>query len=66
MDLVDNPADAPQRIEEGLVYVDFEIIPHWGNAKYAGTQHKIKQYLEADGYKVKTLTDEQAIVIRQE
>lgn len=36
IELLDNPADAPEVLWEGLNLVDYGIIPHWGVEKYAG------------------------------
>jgi len=53
------------RIEEGLGFVDFEIVPHWDNDKYEDILGKIKDRLEKDGYKVKTLNDDQAVIVNK-
>lgn len=36
IELLDNPADAPEVLWPGLGLVNYGIIPHWGEQKYAG------------------------------
>ncbi len=36
IEVLDNPAEAPEAIWPGLNLVDYGIIPHWGEKKYAG------------------------------
>jgi len=63
VDLVDDPDDAPEVIEKGLKFVDFTIVPHWGYDKYTKELTKMRDSLKKDGFEVKTITDNQAIVI---
>jgi dipeptidase E len=63
VDLIDEPEEAPERIEEGLDLVDFCIVPHWGNEKYAALLNQVRDGLVKDDYAVKTLTDEQAVIV---
>lgn len=63
IELLDNPADAPETLWEGLGLVDYGIIPHWGSQKYADrmdqTLDEMQQFV-----KVKTLTDSDAIIVK--
>jgi dipeptidase E len=51
---------------EGMKIIDFVILPHWGEDKYQAASNEIKVNLENDGYKVKTLTNKQALVVIDE
>ena len=54
----------PDKIKwEGLKLIDFVILPHWGEEKYQSQFNIVKKNLENDGFKVKTLTNKQALSI---
>ena len=54
----------PKNIKwEGLSLVNFVILPHWGEEKYAIRFSTLKKRLENDGFTVKTLTNRQAFSI---
>jgi len=64
--LVDNIEISPEpnKIKwEGLSLVDFVVLPHWGEKKYLPQLRRIKKDLEADNFKVRTLTNKQALSI---
>lgn len=63
VDLLDEPNEAPQQIEEGLGVVNFVIVPHWNNRKYKTLLTRMRDCLISEGFEVRTLTDEQAIVV---
>lgn len=63
IDLLDEPEDAPEQIEEGLGLVDFVIVPHWGNPTYEKLLTQMRDSIASEGHEVKTLTDEQAIIV---
>lgn len=48
-------------IYEGLGFVPYAIVPHWGSA-WSGTDSMV-ELLEADGVKYKTLADNQVLII---
>lgn len=57
----------PEDIEwEGLNLVDFVILPHWGEEKYIERFKMAKGGLESDGFKVKTLTNKQALIVNDD
>jgi dipeptidase E len=62
VEILDNPADAPEQIEEGLGLVDFCIVPHWDYKPYKEQLTKMRDGLKDEGYEVITLTDRQAII----
>jgi len=63
VDLIDEPEDSPERIEEGLGLVNFAIIPHWDNEKYKAQLTRMRDGLANEGYEVKVLTDQQAVIV---
>jgi dipeptidase E len=64
--LIDDPSDAPVVIEKGVGLVKFCIVPHWGYEKYEKELKNIRDLLRKDGFEVKTLTDNQAIIINDD
>lgn len=64
IEFADDPAEAPEPIYEALGLTDFAVIPHWGNEKYRAVLEKCKEESERYGRKVITLSDTQAIVVR--
>lgn len=63
VDMIDEPEDSPERIEQGLGIVKFVIVPHWGTEKYLKELAAMRDGLANDGYDVKALTDKQAVVV---
>ncbi len=61
VDLIDEPDDAPEVIEEGLGLVDFAIVPHWGYEKYQSKLKQMRDSLTKEGYRVKVISDNQAV-----
>jgi dipeptidase E len=62
IELLDNPADAPEVLWEGLNLVDYGVIPHWGVEKYAGRAEQ--SYEEMQQFcKVKTLKNDERITV---
>jgi len=60
---VDDPADAPEVIWDGLGLVEFGIVPHWGMEKYASELEKMKDEMQPHLARVITLTNEQAAMV---
>jgi len=63
-DNADDPTWAPEVIEEGLGLIEMVIIPHWGTEKYATILQDIKKRHDALGNKTVTLTDKEAIIVK--
>ncbi len=61
-DSADDPSVAPIQIYEGLNMIDTSIIPHWESEKYQSILTKIEESLSYDGYKTRTITDEQFLL----
>lgn len=60
----DNPAEAPGlKSFEGLNLVDFIILPHFGEEKYKQKYEEIVREYSEKGYKLITLTDNQAVIV---
>jgi len=67
LDLVDDISISPEPKRTrwiGLGIVDFVILPHWGDEKYQAKFDEIKKHLEKDGFTVRTLTNKQALMIK--
>lgn len=60
---LDDPAVVQEPSFEGMGLVPFGIIPHWGSAKY-GEKLRACHVEMAKGGEVKTLTDEEDLVIQ--
>lgn len=61
IELLDNPAEAPDVLWPGLSLVDYSIIPHWGEQKYAD---RIEQaYEEMRLFSPVKRLDNQSIII---
>ncbi len=60
---VDDPADAPEVIWDGLGLVEFGIVPHWGMEKYASELEKMKDEMQPHLAQVIMLTNEQAAIV---
>ncbi len=59
----DDPSEANLESSEGFGLVDFVILPHFKNAKYSTLHNKVlKEY--SDKYKIIPITDQQAILIK--
>lgn len=66
VELLDDPKEAPGTVWEGLSLVDFGIVPHWGMDKYAKLLQQCKVEMEKHVSDIRTLTNEQALVISGE
>lgn len=62
IELLDDPAAAPDTLWEGLGLVDYGIIPHWGKAKYAGRLEQSQDEMQLFS-PVKTLRDDEFIIV---
>lgn len=60
---LDDPNETPKIIWDGLGLTDVAIVPHWGKEKYADSLEQCRQQMQQHTRKVKTLTDEQYILI---
>jgi dipeptidase E len=63
IDLIDDPGGAPEIIETGLGLISFCIVPHWDYEDFAEKLKIIKSRLITDGYEVKTITNQQAVIV---
>lgn len=63
VDLLDEPEEAPEQIEEGLGLVEVAIVPHWGTEKYEKPLTQMRDGLASEGYDVRVLTDQKAIIV---
>lgn len=60
----DSPTDAPDLTDySGLNLVDFIVIPHAHKERYKERIQQTTDEMQSKGYKVKTLTDDQAISV---
>ncbi len=59
---LDDPAATPSVIWEGLGLMDFGIVPHWNNEKYASRLKKCRDEMEKYT-KIATMEDDQYIVV---
>lgn len=62
VEILDDPAEAPEVIWEGLALVDYGILPHWGKPKYAGRYQQAYEEMRLFT-PVKTITDDEFIVV---
>jgi dipeptidase E len=62
IELLDDPAEAPEIIWDGMGFVDYGILPHKGNAEYAAQYDSAAQKMGQHA-SVKMLTDEEFIVV---
>src|SRR5688572_13181491 len=62
IELLDDPQEAPQTIWEGLSLVDYGIIPHWGEPKYADRYAQAAEEMRLFTG-VKTLTNQEYIIV---
>lgn len=60
---VDNPADAPKLVWQGLGLVNFGITPHWATKSYFQLLKKMKVDMSSYVNEVVTLTDDQAATV---
>ena len=61
---LDDPSKAPNlKSFDGLNFVDFVILPHYGKEKYKKKYEQIMKDFEGSSYRLQTLTDNQAMVI---
>lgn len=59
----DDPADAPQKINEGLFLTDMVVVPHRDNPDYEKAAIKTNGLLEKAGYTPVLLGDSEVLVI---
>ncbi|RPD38228.1 Type 1 glutamine amidotransferase-like domain-containing protein [Chitinophaga barathri] len=62
-DTMDDPADAPEVILEGLNLTNIIVIPHIDNADFIDGAHQANMNLQAAGYNTLPLGDEEVLVI---
>lgn len=61
---LDDPSKAPNlKSKNGLNLIDFVILPHYGKEKYIDKYKKIMDMYQNKGYEMKTLTDQQAVIV---
>jgi len=63
VEMVDSIKQVPQVIKTGLGLLDYAVIPHWGNEKYQKVLTRLKNAIEKQGIKVKTISDSEDLVI---
>lgn len=63
VEVLDNPAEAPQTLWNGLCLVDYGILPHWGKPKYADRYQMAHQEMQLFT-PVKTLSDTDFVIIK--
>lgn len=63
LETLDDPSKAPARSNEGLGLVNYVILPHYGIEKYEDRYKKILEEFQSDAFVLKTLTNEQAIIV---
>lgn len=66
IEAADDPDDAPQVIWDGMRIIEKVVMPHIGNARYGDIMKKVVASLEADGYEVIGVTDDQAAVFNND
>lgn len=59
----DDPAEAPEKIDEGLLLTDMVVVPHRDHPDYKKTAAATNKLLEKAGYSPVLLGDEEALVI---
>lgn len=59
---MDNPADAPEVILDGLNLTNIVVVPHADNKKYVDKLTQIKDALVQDGFETVALNDSEALV----
>lgn len=62
-DLADGPKVAPRTIYQGLKFIDFCILPHWGSKEYGHILGKIKSGLTKMKLKTVKLTDKEWLLV---
>lgn len=62
-DMADNPSAVREIIYEGLNFVDFCVLPHWGSEKYGKILKGIEGNLQKDGYKTVRLKDDEFLLV---
>lgn len=61
---LDDLSKAPNlKSQKGLNVIDFVILPHYGKEKYIEKYKKIMDTYQNKGYEMKTLTDQQAVIV---
>jgi len=61
IELLDDPAEAPEIIWNGMGFVDYGILPHKGNAEYAAQYNDATRKMSEHTH-VKMLTDDDFII----
>ena len=62
-DIIDDPDEAPEKIDTGFNLVEFTIVPHWDKKPYHNELQKMKTSLEGELFEVVTLGDNHALVV---
>jgi dipeptidase E len=63
LEKADDPTGLPEVVYDGLGLVNFVPMPHWDNADFKAEVTDSARRLKHDGYQVRTLNDDQAVVI---
>lgn len=62
---IDDPSKAPNlKSNYALNLIDFVILPHYGKEKNIEKYQRIMDTYKDRGYKIETLTDQQAIIVQ--
>ncbi|MBC7933937.1 MAG: Type 1 glutamine amidotransferase-like domain-containing protein [Rhizobacter sp.] len=59
----DDPADAPEKIDEGLFLTDMVVVPHRDHPDFAAGAAKTNELLNKAGYSPVLMADNEALVI---
>lgn len=62
-DSADDPTVVPETLYDGLGFVDFVVVPHWGSEDYGDLLNQENEKLEKDGYKTMPLRDNEFILV---
>lgn len=63
LDLLDDPAEAPELMFEGLAITPFIVLPHWGNERYKNEIGAANKELMKWNKEIVKISDDQACVV---
>lgn len=63
VELADDPALAPQRIDAGMSLTQTVVVPHYDVEGFQDITHDINRHLRADGFTTCPLNNDQALII---
>lgn len=64
VEFLDHPEEVPIRIDEGLNFIDYSILPHWGYEKYDEDYKLVmNRYGDDKRFKLMRLANDEAIVV---